>query len=53
MKVPFFALSNYSDIMNSHYDNQPTDSWIDFWDFLVVMKPNFVQSYADLDARQL
>jgi len=53
MKVPFFTLVNYSEIMQQHHDQQSTSWWIDFWDILSLMQPNFVQSYADVDARSV
>ena len=53
MKVPFFTLANYSDIMREHHDQQDTSDWIDFWDILDVMQVAFVDAYRDVDARQI
>ncbi|NOZ44522.1 MAG: hypothetical protein GXP45_05300 [bacterium] len=50
-KVPFYSLQNYQTIVGKPYSEQGIDAWINLQDFLQVLTPDFIASYAQVDAR--
>jgi hypothetical protein len=53
MQVPFFTLSNYTDIMNTSYEENSGIERVSFRELLDLWQYNFLTRFADLDARQL
>lgn len=52
MKLPFFTLSNYQQIMQLPYAWVPA-IWLDFWNVISVLRPGLIWRFANLDARKL
>lgn len=53
MHIPFFTLQNYSSIMSRPYEEQDRSSRIDIWDFFEVFQHDFIERFAEIDARKL
>ena len=39
--------------MSKTYDEQDSSTWLDFWDIVSMLEIDFVERFADLDARQI
>jgi len=53
LKVPFYTRTNYSDIIGKTYEQNDKSNWVEISDFFEILTENFVNNYANLDARKL